>query len=127
MKKNHKIIIIIASISFFFHILGAFFSLGAHHADEHYQILEFLNYKLGKTDASGLAWEFESQIRPWFQIYIYYYLVKFLNFFGVFSPFHYALFFRVVSSLLGFAAICSFYPLIKRWFEKETCGKICKS
>jgi len=120
MKKKQNVILIIAAISFFFHILAVFFSLGAHHPDEHFQILEFLNYKLGKTDASGLTWEFESQIRPWFQIYIYYYVIKFLNLFGVFSPFYYAFFFRLVSSLLGFSAICSFYPLIKKWFQKES-------
>ena len=45
----------------------AWFSVLFYFPDEHYQVLEFLSFKLGITRASDLPWEFSARIRPWFQ------------------------------------------------------------
>ncbi|MBK5097796.1 MAG: hypothetical protein JJE01_08435 [Gemmatimonadetes bacterium] len=39
-------------------LAAAYFSWGFHQFDEHFQILEFANYKLGNSPASDLPWEF---------------------------------------------------------------------
>ncbi|MBU6376319.1 MAG: hypothetical protein KGQ59_10015, partial [Bdellovibrionales bacterium] len=52
------------------HLLAAWFSVGHHHPDEHFQILELAWYRSGLAHSSeAVAWEFSSQIRsglaPW--------------------------------------------------------------
>lgn len=42
-------------------------SHGYYHADEHFQVIEFANYKAGNIPAEQLPWEFPAQIRPGFQ------------------------------------------------------------
>ena len=46
------------------HFSAAWFSEGFLHPDEHFQILEFANYAVGKSPASDLPWEFRSAMRP---------------------------------------------------------------
>jgi len=46
------------------YILTAFASQGYLQSDEHFQVLEFADYKLGVTPAADLPWEFQQQIRP---------------------------------------------------------------
>jgi len=45
-------------------ILMAWNSEGFYHYDEHYQIIEFAQYKAGKAVQDGLAWEFHEKVRP---------------------------------------------------------------
>ena len=47
-------------------ILCAWFSAGFHHADEHFQILEFSNYKMGYTPEIYMPWEFKQKMRAAF-------------------------------------------------------------
>jgi GPI mannosyltransferase 3 len=44
-------------------VLAAWFSVGFNHPDEHFQVLEFANYKLFHTPAADLPWEFQNQCR----------------------------------------------------------------
>ncbi|HSS12456.1 MAG TPA: hypothetical protein VLL04_01095, partial [Rhizomicrobium sp.] len=53
-------------------VVTAWFSVLFYFPDEHYQILEFMSYKLGITPASDLPWEFHARIRPWFQPLVYF-------------------------------------------------------
>lgn len=53
-----------------FHVVAFFYSTGSHHADEHFQILEFAAYKLGWNTHSSLAWEYDAAIRPGLQPFI---------------------------------------------------------
>jgi phosphatidylinositol glycan class B len=101
------------------HIIIAFTSVGFHHPDEHFQILEFANYKLGFSSAEKLTWEFGSQIRSGFQPLIVYLLGSFMINIGFYNPFILALFLRLISSLFSFF-VCLL--VIKRglpFFEKE--------
>src|SRR5919206_4106439 len=59
-----------------FHLVAAYFNAGYYHYDEHFQILEFANYKLGRVPAESLAWEFHEKIRPWFQPAMAYVLIR---------------------------------------------------
>ncbi|MDR3355642.1 MAG: hypothetical protein LBO04_00430 [Spirochaetaceae bacterium] len=57
-----------------------------YHPYEYFQAIEFANYKLGSTDKSELAWEFNARMRPWLQPSIYYVLIKTFKFLGVNDP-----------------------------------------
>src|SRR3954447_23350410 len=64
-------------------IVTAWFSETFYFPDEHYQILEFMAFKLGITPASELPWEFGAHIRPWFQPLVYFLIAKPLMVLGV--------------------------------------------
>jgi len=86
------------------HLTAAWFSLGSHHVDEHFQILEFLNYKLGGTPGSALPWEFPAHIRPWIQIWFMLGIVRFDHAFGITDPIAIERTFRLLFSVLGLAS-----------------------
>ena len=50
-------------LALFLLILTSYFSVGYHHFDEHFQILEFAGLKLDLTTQSELPWEYHSQMR----------------------------------------------------------------
>lgn len=101
---NNKVKIIWFS-AIFIHLLTAWFSTGYFHVDEHFQLIEYTNYLLGNINANDLAWEFKATMRPTFQVFIFYGLVKFFGFFGLNNPFILAAFSRVLSASLGLLAI----------------------
>ena len=57
-------------------LVTAWFSETFYFPDEHYQILEFMAFKLGITPAAELPWEFSARIRPWFQPLVYFLIAK---------------------------------------------------
>lgn len=101
------------------HLVVAFFSSGFFHYDEHFQILEFLNYFQGKSPADALPWEFPAQIRSWTQPMIYFGISKVLLSVGISSPFTQATVFRVFSSFIGWLAICSLAMISRVWISDQ--------
>ncbi len=61
MQKKEKTIYILCIITL---VLTSIFSLGYHHFDEHFQILEFAGSKLDLTTPNNLPWEYDYQMRP---------------------------------------------------------------
>lgn len=88
--------------------ITAFNSSGYFHADEHYQILEFANYKLGNSEISDLAWEFEARIRPALQVFVAYAIISISEFLHVSDPFHQALILRLLTACLSLLVIAVF-------------------
>ncbi|MFN0015664.1 MAG: hypothetical protein ACKVU2_14040 [Saprospiraceae bacterium] len=80
--------------------ITAWCSEGYHHPDEHFQILEFANYHLGRTPAAGLPWEFAAQIRPGLQPMLAYGLIRLTDAAGLDDPFAQAFFLRLLSGWL---------------------------
>jgi len=115
-KLNMKKILI---LSVLFHIVASIFSTGFHHFDEQFQIYEFLNYKLEKSPSSDLPWEFREMVRPWFQVYIYWFVTKASNLIGIINPFSLAFIFRLLTSLFGVFALYTLIPHIKNWIKDE--------
>lgn len=107
-------------ISLFVHLLCSIFSTGFLHFDEHFQIIEFLNLKLGGINPQSLAWEYQEKIRPWFQIYAYMPFIKFFHLFGVTNPFFLAFILRLVTSLFAWWSTNLLYPLLDQWFSKKS-------
>ena len=83
----------------------AWFSNLFYFPDEHYQVLEFMSYKLGITPASELPWEFSVRIRPWFQPLVYYLIAKPLLFLGLKDMFAIAFMLRLATGLFSLSGI----------------------
>lgn len=97
--------------------LTAWFSVGHHQGDEHFQILEFAGYKLGIAQRSDLAWEYGERMRPALQPAMAYLVYKVLGAGERADPFGVALLLRLLSATytLGVA-----YLLFRRFRPEVT-------
>jgi len=82
-------------------VASAWFNVGFFSHDEHFQILEFAWYKLGRTPGDALAWEFGARMRPALQPWLAAGLFKGLEALGLFTPIFAAFVLRVLSGLLA--------------------------
>lgn len=103
----------------FIFLITAFFSVGYFHADEHFQILEFCNYKLGKSPVSDLPWEFQAKIRPALLPALGYSIIKILNSINIDNPFTYSLIFRIITALLSWFITCKICLLVIKDFSPD--------
>ena len=83
------------------HLLAAWNNGGYLNPDEHFQILEFAQFKLGRQPAGALAWEFAAQMRPALQPWIADGAIRLASAVGVASPFLIAFGLRIVSTVLA--------------------------
>ena len=86
------------------HLAVAWFSLGFLHPDGQYQIIAPLHLKLIGGALDSLTWDFQYQIRPWFQIFLYFPFAKILHIGGA-NPFEIDLYLRTLTSLFSFGAL----------------------
>lgn len=93
-------------------ILLAWFSTGFYHDDEHYQVIEFANYKLGGCDAGDLPWEFGKEMRPGLQPFVAYAVISCARLAGIENPFDQAFLLRLLSAILSVTVTWYF---IKNW------------
>jgi phosphatidylinositol glycan class B len=98
--------------SLILYVLGAYFGDGFYHLDEHFQILEFCNYKMGATPAADLAWEFPAQIRPALQPWIAYCVLSALHSLGIVNPFFGAFGLRLLAALAAWYVVCQMALLL---------------
>ena len=89
-------------------LVTAWFSVGFYHPDEHFQILEFANFKMGYSPASDLPWEFGARCRPALQPLLVVAVAKLMAPGGHADPFILAFLLRVVAALLTFMATVRF-------------------
>jgi GPI mannosyltransferase 3 len=83
------------------HLVAAWFNAGYLSADEHYQIIEFAQYKLGRQSVSALAWEFTEQMRPALQPWLASIAIRVHELLGATSPFTIAFSLRLLSSIVA--------------------------
>jgi len=105
-------------------LITAYFSTGYYHPDEHFQILEFCNYKLGNSPQTDLPWEFNERIRPALQPALAFVIIKIANLFGVYSPFSNALILRLLTAFLSWLIICKISLFLTKDFFTESGKKI---
>ena len=97
------------------YIVAAWFSTGFYHGDEHYQLIEFAAYKMGNVSPEGLAWEFGARVRPAFQPFIAFIIIKLLQVFSIVDPYMQAFVLRLLTALLAlfsiryFTRTCSYF------------------
>ena len=86
-------------------IFTSFFSIGFLHPDEHFQIIELANFKLGNISDSTFNWDYQERMRPWLQPWLVFSELKLLQTVGISSPFFQAFLLRLSFGLLGFFAL----------------------
>jgi len=114
IKSPYQFIFLFGLIIF---LTTAYFSIGYYHVDEHFQILEFANYKLGHSPATDLAWEFQARIRPALQPAIAVLIIKLLDLVNVSNPFVYSLILRIFTALLSWFVISKLCLLLIKDFD----------
>jgi phosphatidylinositol glycan class B len=77
-----------------------------YNPDEYWQVVEFASYKLGRTPASELAWEFQARARPYLQPAVYAAVAQGLARAGFPEPHVALLGYRVLGALLAWVALC---------------------
>jgi phosphatidylinositol glycan class B len=93
----------------------AYFSVTFFHPDEHFQVLEFVGYKLGTTTSAELTWEFHCRMRPWLQPGAYYAIARGAEILGVRDAFAIAFLLRLASGILAWTAIVCMVRTALRW------------
>jgi phosphatidylinositol glycan class B len=101
-------------------ILTAYFNIGHLHSDEHFQLIEFAQYKLGNTASYDLAWEFHEKMRPSLQVWLLLFIMKVLSFLQVENPFTIALILRLLSAFAYWLVITHMNKLlVERYFSES--------
>lgn len=98
-------------------VITAIGSSAYFHIDEHFQILEPVFFKLGKTPAWTLPFELKVEMRPWLQPGVYFVIAKVLEPLGVTSEIALATVFRLVTGVMSVAALAAFIETALPWFE----------
>jgi GPI mannosyltransferase 3 len=93
-------------------LVTAWFSELFFWPDEHYQVLEFMSYKLGATAAADLTWEFHDRVRPWMQPFLYYLIAKPLLLAGLRDLFSVTFVLRLATGCVSLAALVAFAKLM---------------
>ncbi|MFQ3576956.1 MAG: hypothetical protein SNJ77_11030 [Cytophagales bacterium] len=83
-------------------LVASYFSVGYFHPDEHFQVLEFANSKLGLSSFDDLPWEYEFKSRQTLLPAIVYFVAKLLFFFNSYNPFLLIFLLRFFTGLLCF-------------------------
>jgi GPI mannosyltransferase 3 len=97
----------------------AWFSVLFYFPDEHYQVLEFMSFKLGITRALDLPWEFSARIRPWFQPLVYFLIANPLVSLGLKDMFAIAFLLRLATGMFSLLALAQFARAVLPTIEGE--------
>lgn len=100
-------------------LVAAWFSVGYNHYDEHFQVLEFCNYKLGLSPSSALPWEFATQCRGALQPFMAWGISKLLMAAGLYNPFHVAFLLRLMMCMLTWLVTCRLVRLLLPAFTTQ--------
>jgi phosphatidylinositol glycan class B len=114
-REIRRSLLILAAVT----IVTAWFSNTFYFPDEHYQVLEFMGFKLGSTPASELPWEFAARIRPWFQPLVYFLIAKPLQGLGVRDMFTIVFVLRLLTGLFSLGALAAFARAILPTIEGQ--------
>jgi len=108
--NNYYILFFILAIISFG--ISAWINVGYLHYDEHYQILEFANYKRGFGNITHLPWEYQSRLRPAIQPFLAYIFLA-MDLIMVRDPYHQAFILRVISGAFSIFCIYRFFVSAK--------------
>ena len=101
------------------HIIAAVRSSGFFHNDEHFQIAEFINAKLGRSPLTELPLEFREMMRPWLIPSIFAGVTWLMNSIGITSPFEWAMSYRIFSAFIGWLSTAGLALCCYLWFPDK--------
>lgn len=93
-------------------VVTSWFSVGYNHPDEHFQVLEFCNYKLFHSPLADLPWEYSNHCRSALQPFVAFGLCKSMVALGVYDPFIAAFLLRLGMSILAWWVTCRMVLLL---------------
>lgn len=102
--------------------LCAIFNNGYYHPDEHYQIVEFAEYKTGRNAANDLAWEYQAKIRPSIQCAIFFLMVNIFRFFHIVDPYDIMTIVRMLTATFSVLVIFNFINVTKSLLNQKLRG-----
>jgi phosphatidylinositol glycan class B len=102
----------IALLGLLVQLIAAWFSLGCNYYDEHFQVFEFCNYKLGLSPASQLPWEFGAHCRSALQPLFAYLFCRSLQILGLYNPFFVAFLLRLFMGIATWLLTCRVIKLM---------------
>jgi phosphatidylinositol glycan class B len=101
------------------HLLAAYHSFGFHHPDEHFQIWEFAHSYLGLSDPAHLPWEYNAQIRPWFQPFLHALVMKAALLLNAYNQFTIAWLCRAAYALANVSALFALWRSFRERFRLD--------
>jgi phosphatidylinositol glycan class B len=122
--SNHNFEIFTLSLATIIYGITAYFSIGFYHADEHYQLIEFANMRLGNSPAEDLPWEYNAKIRPTLQVVFAMIIIKVSEFFSINNPFTQAFLLRFITAVFSIIAISLFVKKTKSHFTNPFSRKV---
>ena len=120
MRITERNIYILSGIVLF---LASCFSVGYHHFDEHFQILEFAGSKIGLTTSENLPWEYHNQMRSALQPMLVIGLYRLFDLIDFANPFYITFFLRILSATLAFLSFFLMYKAHKNSITDSTLQK----
>jgi phosphatidylinositol glycan class B len=99
--------------------LTAYGSYAYFHLDEYVQIVEPALRKLGLAPDTVPPWEYAARMRAWLQPALYVASSWVLTAAGVRDVFSVTFFWRLLTGVAGWAALCALFGTSLRWFERE--------
>jgi len=118
LTKNYTSYLYVLPIAFIY-VIVVINSVGFHHYDEHFQIVEFANYKMRWISSDKLTWEFHQKIRPGFQPFICYIIFNISRIFGITDGYDLTLVLRFVTAILSLIVINAFINSYKHEINKK--------
>lgn len=107
-------------VAFFLFLVSSILSEGFFHEDEHFQLVEYANYKMGNVPVNDLPWEFAEKMRPSFQVFITYKVFHLIHFLGSDDPFIATMVLRMIAAMCSFLALYLFYNKFKTEFKEKS-------
>lgn len=101
------------------HTIAAWFSVGWHHPDEHYQLIEFTYAITQQKTAANLPMEFGTGMRPSIQVWLTYGIIKACELIAIKNPFFIAIVLRWLTALLSIFATVKLHKALQFKTNKQ--------
>ena len=111
--------------AFVLSVITSWYSVGRYHADEQYQILEFVGFKKGINEAKDMPWEFQLKMRPTVQVAFASVVINLLENFNLSNPFIWAFILRLFSAFLGLFATYNILQFYKHKIPEKLFNALC--
>ena len=115
VQKDRKVQLILAG-GLVIQLITCFTAIGFYHPDQHFSIIEFSSWQLGKESGVSYVWEFDHHVRPSLQVHLFSAYYTICTFFGIQDPYAQLTILRVI---LGLAMLTVFNLLSLYYFKNE--------
>ncbi len=108
-KTSYQLLILAVLV----HTIAAWFSVGWHHPDEHFQLIEFTYAITQEKSAANLPMEFGTGMRPSVQVWLTYGIIKTLELFSINNPFLIAFVLRWLTAMFSILATVKLHQALQ--------------